>query len=1119
MSLIRCCVDSFVNENASRNGQVRRRFAFERILLGNIGCVVSMSFTTTRFQSPLELPRWKEPLLRRFGVFVRPDGDLDPPVSFRSWEEVKETIEKWKEREPSVMVLTSLFQNLQALQKPPEELDLDSLLNLTQRLLCSIDSETLARIYYWICKTNIDRPDFLENLTEHILQKRDLSSFLSKHLALMIHGTGWLVRHWRKEQKQPFPEEFFPGMAPFVDQIAKELASPPKVLQLKEQDLANALYSFGLLRYGPNEVIYPLLTQIEKPEFLPRFLEQELSNMLLGMSSLSLAGHPAVTTLATEIVERERLRMYKEPELCSIFYSLACLRYNHPHILSILLLEAVRSGRMENYREHHLSNLVYAFDKLDVKDERVWRLLLKEITLPERLPKFEPAHLSNILYAVGRCEYRDEVAMRQILDEVCKGDRIEHYSTREFSLMLYGMGRTQTRHLPTLKAFSQELAKPGRLQVQGLHPKTLSGILLSFATLRHHDPELVERFISDVLSLRHLEEADPEVLCQYVFSFGKFKMPFCGSVRDVAMTLLESEDKLKTLTDRGLGMLIYGLGQMGSDVVPHMRSVLNLLSEGIGRVERFSIQDLAMLIYSFGQMRLEDYELMDRMLQAFTRPDRIFKATPRHLSNLMYGLGQLRYPIKDLPLEMLESELVRDIRVRSFSGQELANLILSIGLLNVDHRPGMQRVVEKLIQEAIRAERLAQFNELELNCFLTGLSHLHHRDPSVLVPLLEEMTQPARLERFKENEIASAMHVIAQLGVCPDEICEKLLLEARKPERLQRYDHTSIVMMVYALGRLQNQNYPEIVHAFAQKLLESSLVDRLGENHLSNFFYGVAHARYDSPEVLKHLFKEISRIHRLSKYNGAEILNIMKSVLALKDRNAVVDGLNHIARIFAIEMTTASRIPRYSPSQLTHVLFYLSAFRNKNVATVLPILEELGKPEKLHQLTSIDVSRAVFSVGPLAFLNQALHPRLALAVKPILKQAILGNGPEAMNCHSIAELMIGMSMLGLHDTYLLDNLSTEIIKPARLRSFRAWHLSRIFFAVGQLRYQNLELLRALAGELSRPDRAQRLDYRHWSNILSAVLMLKFKDEAFAKVIEKQIPSGEPSYEKLEQLSV
>ena len=1042
---------------------------------------------------------------RGFGVFPSANESGEPPPPppeelGRSWEDVQSLLSTWKQQKPMMGTVSALFQSMPSLGPIPENMDLTPLTQSVLELLPHLDPQTLSMIYYWSCKFGLNDLGFIQDVSRQILQIPNLTDVQPKHLVLMIYSCGWLVRH----EKRQGTSIRYPGMAAFVDHVARALTSPTVVVQLTEQDLSNSIYSLGLLNYSENEVIYPLLSRIERPTVLPRFLEQELANMLAGMSSLGLKGHPAVAALSLEVVERERLRMYKEPELCSLFHSFATLDYRNPRTLDILLRETVRSGRMTVYKETQLANLLYSLDRLDVQDPRAWRMLLSEVTLPERLPKFESYQLANIMYAFGRCDYRDAQAMHRLVQEVSHEGRIGQYSTRECSLILYGMSQTRHNDPSVLSMFSKELSKPGRLKEAGLAHKTLSGTLLSLARLGHRDPDLIQRYFMEVLVGRNMAEMDGEILAQYIFCLGKFKIPFRGPTEEVVAEILEVPAKLKNLSHRGLGMLIYGLGQMGHEMTPHMKPLTAILQDGIGTVERFSVQDLAMLIYSFGQMRLDEPALVDRILDSFTRPDRLMKTTTQHLSNVMYGLAMLQHRIHNSALEILEGELARDSRVKSLTSQELANLIFSIGMLQIDDRPGIQRLVEKLTDEAILPERLTQFREMELNCVLTGLSHLRYREPTILVPLLEEITHPARLKQLKDQEIASVVHVMAQLGICPDELCEKLLDEAQAAERLNRYDANSLVMIIYSLGRLQNQNYVETVRAFAEILLQSPTAEKMGEQNLANFLYGVTYTRCDVPEIVEKIFHEITKHHRLPRFHGGEILNIMKSILQLKARNIPIEGLDHVARIFAIEMCATSRIPNYLPSQHAQVLQMLSALRNKNVATVFPILEELHKTENLHRLTAPDVARIVFSVGPLAFVNRKLHPKLALAVKPILKQAILSNGPSEMHCQSITELVVGMSMLGLQDTYLLDNIATEIIKPTRLRSFRAWHLSRMFYAVGQLRYRNLELLRALAAELSRSDRSQRLDYRHWSNILSAVLMLRFKDESFAKVIEKQI---------------
>lgn len=1070
-----------------------------------------------RIEYPQNRPTFILPLKRRFGVYESAVNEvesgsvqLQSTSGITSWMEIEQEMEKWKNEGSTAEAVAAVYRPMQQLGLIPLDFNTKSLIEHTVQNLEGFQAEDLAMIYYWSCKARFGNAEFLGKLTSQTLL-RNLDDFSHKQLVLMLYGTGWLVKHQKSDSRSGRAPRtstegiLFPGKDKFIDSIARALTSPPRLVHLKEQDLSNSIYSLGLLQYSANEVLYPILDQIDQSsKLLPRFLEQELANMLQGMASLGLEGHPTVAKLANEVVEKERLRIYKEPELCSILHSFAKLKFRNSDAIEILLREALRTIRLSAYTEPQLSNLLFALDQLGIDDQRLWRILLKEITIPERLVNFLPHHLANILYAVGRCSFQDFQSIDLILEAVLQENRMKNYSTREFSLMLYGLSRIQYSRPSVLSSISEELSQPGRLLEGSLPQKTISGILLSLATLNHRNQDLIERYLEDILQRTGLQEMDPEVLSQYIYSLGKLRVNPDRRIEEIVSCLVDSSEKLENLSQKGVGMVIYGLGQFGPSFVRKMEPISTILKSGIARVERFSIQDLSMVMYSLGLLKFSDFELIDRLINSFCRPDRIFKASTQHLSNFLYGLGLLHYPVKDIPLAVLETELGKPARIRNYSSQELANVVFSLGMLGLGNHGPFQTVLEKLMNEVIKPERLTAFRELELSCLVTGLGHLEHREPRILVPILEELTQDTRLERLKDSEIASILNVIGSIGICPDEICSKLLTEATRLERIKTYDIRSMISMIYSLGRLQNGNYPEVIGAFSEQLFESANAQELDEGHLANLLFGITHARFDSTKVLKLVFEEITKQRRLARFSSGEILNIMKSILTLRSRNVEVEGLDHVARIFAIEMTTLTRIPHFTSSQLVQVLHFLSVLRNKNVATTFPILKQLTRVENLNRLTPGDVARTVFSVGPMAFVNRQLHPRLALAVKPLLKQVVLGKGMESITCQSITELLVGLSMLGLKDPYVLDHVSNEIMKPMRLRSFRAWHLSRMFYAIGQLRYNNLELLRAMAQELSRPDRAQRLDYRHWSNIMSAVLMLKFKDEEFARIIEKQI---------------
>ncbi|GMH43901.1 hypothetical protein BSKO_11835 [Bryopsis sp. KO-2023] len=1022
--------------------------------------------------------------------------------SIKRWDDVQREIREWRREGATENSVRSVFQAFHRLGPMPMFINGHDLTAHFSQQLHNLSAVDIVMMYFWVCKSKINDPGFLEEAAKQILAK-GVSGLENKHLVLMIYGTA-LVKGRKTGGADSKPA--FPSQSRMLDSLVKELVSSERLGSLTEQDLTNSVYALGWLGFQKTETIEPLLERMGSEGALGKYLEQELVNALHGMSLLNLQDHKSVSIMVEQALSKERHKKYKDQEISNLLHSLGILGCSEgqKENLTLLVQESVRSERLAGYKDQHISNIIGAVGQLGVSDFEVVRILVEEIVSGRRREKLREHHLAAVVYALGKSGFYEDALIGNLLEEVGRGSRLRSYSAKDLAAIICGLGQMDAKEGPLLERMTRELGRP--LRLKEISDKQIFSVLMSLSNLDFRDAELVGPLLERSLqSANNATSLDLNMVSQFALCVGKMGVGIRGEAENLLKRALSKP--LDSLSSEGLVTLIHGLGDIGASARELLAPVIEEFVKP-GRLQSFTPHDISIGMYALGQIRDCDQRIIDKLIWEFTRKGFLEKAGNEALSNVIYGLGQLRHVPSEGVVVLLEGEISKPDRVEKYTFQELANILHSLGLLRLEKRERVAEITDMLAKLAVSPPKLSQSRDMELACMLYGLCHLRYKNPDVLGPLMSTLSEENRLGGLSNKDICNIIYAVGQMGYDRPDHIAPLVKEAGALDRMAQFSPVQVSTLIYSLGKLRYDNDPKAVGVFANELMKSGQMSALKSQDIVNVLHGLVYTRMTGSSSMPRVLTEIGRMERRTEYLGTEVLTISKCLCFLR-RRAPSRQVETLLETFIYEMCRSQRLKEYDHRQLAQICITLADAKNRDAGLVLQVLKEMVKPSAGKELSVSDLAKTVWSVGPTGQVNKEQRPFIVVCIRALIYMVLQREKDfSTMPSFHLAEMIIGMGCMGLRDYKILDAMAQELMKPERLESYRPWHLAKIMRALGQLRTHNVKLLKALSREICKPEVTEMFDGEEMSELMSGIIMLEsFRDEGLLKVVAKQIRVG------------
>ncbi|CAJ1348876.1 unnamed protein product [Effrenium voratum] len=265
-------------------------------------------------------------------------------------------------------------------------------------------------------------------------------------------------------------------------------------------------------------------------------------------------------------------------------------------------------------------------------------------------------------------------------------------------------------------------------------------------------------------------------------------------------------------------------------------------------------QELSNVFYALGLLRHREAALLAAACKEARSRTESFSAQDAWL--IVYALALLRY--KDKVAGMLASATCD--RLGEFTSQGVANMVYSLGLLRVRHRPFLVAASE------YAGPRLAEFSEQEMANLVYGMALLKWRaSPRFLEDFCHHAL--AHFEIFKPRGVSCVFYSLALLDFREERFflgaCDKI------QGQLNHFNAQDISNIVYGLGLL------ELPHAGLLEALELELPGRLSEftaQGLGNVVYGCGLLDYRCPTLLHAIVGHLPSRLELTEQNISNVV-------------------------------------------------------------------------------------------------------------------------------------------------------------------------------------------------------------------------------------------------------
>ena len=419
------------------------------------------------------------------------DDDVFDPASLRpqkddfikfsdfvKWPQFKEALDGLGDKVRFSHV-ASAFTSLRNIFPRPPETFLDSLARKGIPLLSEARSNQLARLFYSCGKLRYIHRDFMEKMSQRILQERLVMQMDGCDISIMLYSIGILSRFQllvfaaEKGMRlvdlfqlyiQETPPILFPSQPELVTALCEQIAVTNRLSGFKEQELANIVYGCGLLRAPEPAALQALAREIANYQRLTKFTGQEISNIIYGFGLNQVKDEGMLYTLSDYLLKTGRLLEMETQHLANILYGFSRVEFAYPPILDALMKEIVQSERLRRFKVQELANIISCAALIGIQDESFYRTLGKEAVQSHRLKKYMEHNFSTIVLGMATVSVRDADVLRKLASEMRRPERLPNYTSKDICDIIWAFNNLEFLDDGFMLSLVAELRKPQRIR-------------------------------------------------------------------------------------------------------------------------------------------------------------------------------------------------------------------------------------------------------------------------------------------------------------------------------------------------------------------------------------------------------------------------------------------------------------------------------------------------------------------------------------------------------------------------------------------------------------------------------------------------------------------------------
>lgn len=509
------------------------------------------------------------------------------------------------------------------------------------------------------------------------------------------------------------------------------------------------------------------------------------------------------------------------------------------------------------------------------------------------------ADLASVLHSLAiltsskqlrKGSHRSEKFVENVLKQALQRKDLTEFQSIALSQSLYAFALLELENHPLIEVYSSEMVKSGRLR--RFSTQSLSNILWSWTRLNHFNLARVESISNAFID--RMSEANEQQLANVIWSWG---------------------------------VMEYRNRRHWAKIVHELKS----------RQERLTGQGLATMLVACGRIGFRDDQSFAELIKYIVQTNKVVLFNSQVLSNLVWALGKVQYPLNDPHLLSIIHQATKASRLEDYNQQELCCLATGLQGLNFQEIESVKSLQEEIIKE----NRLNQFNGQELSTLVLSFSKLPVNSDDFQKHLASEITR--RVSSF--DEFLSKHLVTIVLGWAHCQFSNKVdsnlvFREVMKSSRLRNYTPQELSNLTWAFGKLKIHSNNLYAKLSERICLEENL-KMFSPQSLSNILIGWANGRFHNSQAIEAIGGQILKDKNLlEKMKDQEIANVCWALGKLKVQDQRLIGA------VAIEAVKKTRLRSYTPQHLSNILLGWSKSDMKNFNLWDQVIREFTKRDE-----------------------------------------------------------------------------------------------------------------------------------------------------------------------------
>lgn len=481
----------------------------------------------------------------------------------------------------------------------------------------------------------------------------------------------------------------------------------------------------------------------------------------------------------------------------------------------------------------------------------------------------------------------------------------------------------------------------------------------------------------------------------------------------------------------------------------------------------------------------ETNNLLNAMLDELALNRRTDRQMVDRLSSIISSISLLGW--SDSRLDTIMAENLKSVQqMSSLSLDSIANTILTIGKTGEK-----QELLPELCCEVEKEENLKMFEWHRLVTITNALSNLGYSRRGFWNRMFGELCHPSRVAQYGPDDFEFVLRTAHKQNVDKTSIGTALTEAIMEDEKFERFSDFQLACSIAILGKYDLGEEARII-LLLPRIIKAEVIQNWPTRLLSELACACLRFRAKKHPVFDIIAKEMSQPARLETFDGVGSVRMLYSFTMLDWYNSTVFPIlmgqclqdvhvsvmsKECVRKLAILLgrTKKSNIPtsleaflkrmvdqklleEYTVNDLRSIIYHMGRFRDVSPGILQPLLEEIGKEERIQAFQPPHISAMILGLSRLELYNKNI-------VEMLCRRAVAD--VTQLDRLDMVAILTGLADLNHQNIEVVNSLMGHLVKGLKYRGVHLKNLEKILSALVKLNMTNADHCLDVVKELGK----------------------------------------------------